>query len=83
LNLLRDWKKANKPVDRTKWAMPPQVVNAYYHPLLNELVFPAAILQAPAFDPDRDICANYGTVVAFSTSVLEIPSNQRHAFQQT
>ncbi|KNC75104.1 hypothetical protein SARC_12364, partial [Sphaeroforma arctica JP610] len=56
----RDWRQANKPTNRDKWSMPPQMVNAYYSPLRNEIAFPAAILQGAAFDPERDLCANYG-----------------------
>lgn len=51
-----------KPVDRTKWGMTPQTVNAYYHPLLNEIVFPAAILQPPFFYLDGDDAVNYGAI---------------------
>lgn len=46
------------------WYMTPQTVNAYYHPLMNEIVFPAAILQYPFFDPNRDAAANYGGIGA-------------------
>ena len=53
-----------KPVDKTKWDMSPQTVNAYYHPLRNELVFPAAILQPPFFDPDATDEMNYGGIGA-------------------
>jgi len=56
--------KLSKPVDRTEWAMPPQKVNAYYNPLLNEIVFPAAILQPPFFDPNADDAINYGGIGA-------------------
>jgi putative endopeptidase len=56
--------KIGKPVDRDEWFMTPQTVNAYYHPRLNEIVFPAAILQPPFFDPDADDAANYGGIGA-------------------
>ena len=52
------------PVDRTKWEMNPQEINAYYHPVMNEIVFPAGILQAPFFDPDQDNAYNYGAIGA-------------------
>ena len=51
-------------VDRTEWSMTPQTVNAYYEPQLNEIVFPAAALQPPYFDPDADDAANYGATGA-------------------
>lgn len=56
--------KVGGPVDRGEWFMTPQTVNAYYHPRLNEIVFPAAILQPPFFDPDADDAANYGGIGA-------------------
>jgi putative endopeptidase len=56
--------KIGNPVDRDEWFMTPQTVNAYYHPRLNEIVFPAAILQPPFFDPDADDAANYGGIGA-------------------
>ena len=56
--------KLGKPVDRDEWAMTPQTVNAYYNPSLNEIVFPAAILQPPFFDVDADDAANYGAIGA-------------------
>ncbi|WCM55557.1 M13 family metallopeptidase [Microbacterium sp. EF45047] len=56
--------KVGKPIDRDEWFMPPQMVNAYYNPLMNEIVFPAAILQYPFFDPNRDAAANYGGIGA-------------------
>jgi putative endopeptidase len=61
-----DWQmgKIGKPVDRTEWGMTPQTVNAYYNPLQNEVVFPAAILQPPFFDPKADPALNYGGVGA-------------------
>ena len=52
------------PVDRTEWAMTPQTVNAYYNPPLNEIVFPAAILQPPFFDLEADDAVNYGAIGA-------------------
>jgi len=52
------------PIDKTKWFMNPQTVNAYYNPSLNEIVFPAAILQAPFFDPNADPAVNYGGIGA-------------------
>ena len=56
--------KIGKPVDRTEWGMSPQTVNAYYNPLMNEIVFPAAILQPPFFDPKADPALNYGGIGA-------------------
>lgn len=56
--------EVGKPVDREKWLMTPQTVNAYYHPLLNEIVFPAAILQPPFFTADADDAVNYGGIGA-------------------
>jgi putative endopeptidase len=56
--------KIGKPVDRDEWLMTPQTVNAYYHPRMNEIVFPAAILQPPFFDNDADDAANYGGIGA-------------------
>ncbi|MEE9273410.1 MAG: M13 family metallopeptidase [Robiginitomaculum sp.] len=53
-----------KPIDREEWGMFPQTVNAYYNPSLNEIVFPAAILQAPFFDPAADPAVNYGGIGA-------------------
>ena len=51
-----------KPVDKSRWYMPPQIVNAYYSPLSNEICFPAGILQAPFFDPEADDALNYGAI---------------------
>ncbi len=53
-----------KPVDKTEWGMSPQTVNAYYNPQLNEIVFPAAILQPPFFDAKADDAVNYGGIGA-------------------
>jgi endothelin-converting enzyme/putative endopeptidase len=54
--------KIGKPVDRTEWGMPPQMVNAYYNPLWNEIVFPAGILQPPFFHRDHPAAMNYGGI---------------------
>ena len=56
--------KIDKPVDKTEWGMSPQTVNAYYNPSQNEVVFPAAILQPPFFDPKADDAMNYGGIGA-------------------
>ncbi len=56
--------KIGKPVDKTEWGMSPQTVNAYYNPQQNEIVFPAAILQPPFFDPAADDALNYGGIGA-------------------
>ncbi|HEX8495987.1 MAG TPA: M13-type metalloendopeptidase, partial [Actinomycetales bacterium] len=60
----RDLAKLGGPVDRGEWFMTPQTVNAYYNPGLNEIVFPAAILQPPFFDVEADDAANYGGIGA-------------------
>ena len=56
------YSKWGKPVDRTEWGMTPQTVYAYYNPMANEIVFPAAILQAPFFDPEASDAENYGGI---------------------
>ncbi len=60
----RELGKIGKPLDRDEWFMTPQTINAYYNPGFNEIVFPAAILQAPFFDENRDAAANYGAIGA-------------------
>jgi len=60
----RQLAKIGKPVDRTEWGMTPQTVNAYYNPSLNEIVFPAGILQPPFFDPAAPAALNYGAIGA-------------------
>jgi predicted metalloendopeptidase len=60
----RELAKLGTPVDRDEWFMTPQTVNAYYNPGMNEIVFPAAILQPPFFDADADDAANYGGIGA-------------------
>lgn len=60
----RNLNKLGKPVDRSEWGMTPQTVNAYYNPTLNEIVFPAAILQPPFFDMDAEDAVNYGGIGA-------------------
>ncbi len=70
VNRTAEWKyeydraKLGGPIDRGEWHMPPQMVNAYYNPGLNEIVFPAAILQPPFFDPYADDAVNYGGIGA-------------------
>jgi putative endopeptidase len=69
-NMLRGWMaeseyqlgKAGKPLDPEEWGMTPQTVNAYYNPVRNEIVFPAAILQPPFFDMEADDAVNYGGI---------------------
>jgi putative endopeptidase len=56
--------RLGKPVDRSLWDMTPQTVNAYYNPLMNQITFPAAILQPPYFDPAADPAVNYGAIGA-------------------
>ena len=56
--------KLGRPIDRNEWFMSPQTVNAYYNPAMNEIVFPAAILQPPFFNMDADDAVNYGAIVA-------------------
>ncbi|MGA7791720.1 MAG: M13 family metallopeptidase [Candidatus Acidiferrales bacterium] len=60
----RDLNKIGKPVDRTEWGMTPPTVNAYYSPEMNEIVFPAGILQPPFFDMNADDASNYGAMGA-------------------
>ncbi|HEV2066385.1 MAG TPA: M13 family metallopeptidase [Thermomicrobiales bacterium] len=60
----RNLEKAGKPVDRSEWPVPPQVVNAFYNPTANEIVFPAGILQAPFFDYEADAASNFGAIGA-------------------
>lgn len=57
-----DLERLGKPTDRDEWFLTPQTVNAYYNPTFNEIVFPAAILQAPYFDPLADLAVNYGGI---------------------
>ncbi len=63
-NYNKDVAKIGKPVDKTEWGMSPQTVNAYYNPLNNEIVFPAAILQPPFYNYKADAAVNYGGVGA-------------------
>jgi putative endopeptidase len=60
----RDWSlaKLDRPADPAEWGLTPQTVNAYYNPVRNEIVFPAAILQPPFFDPKADAAVNYGAI---------------------
>jgi putative endopeptidase len=63
-NTRRGWAKLGKPIDRGEWVMTPSVVNAYYRPDFNEIVFPAGILQPPFYDPGADDAVNYGAMGA-------------------
>ena len=60
----QELKKLGGPIDRNEWHMTPQTINAYYNPVMNEIVFPAAILQPPFFNMDADDAANYGAIGA-------------------
>jgi putative endopeptidase len=60
----RDLNKIGRPVDKMEWGMTPPTVNAYYNPQINEIVFPAGILQSPFFDPAADDAINYGAMGA-------------------
>jgi putative endopeptidase len=64
VNYERNLARQDEPVDRGEWNMTPQTVNAYYNPPLNEIVFPAAILQPPFFDLNADDAVNYGAIGA-------------------
>jgi putative endopeptidase len=56
----REWAKVGKPVDRNEWGMSPPTVNAYYNPQMNDINFPAGVLQPPLYDPKEDDAPNYG-----------------------
>ena len=60
----KELEKIGKPVDKAEWGMSPQTVNAYYNPVNNEIVFPAAILQPPFFNPNADAAVNFGGIGA-------------------
>ena len=64
ISIAHSWSKWNKPVDRSEWHMPAHMVNAYYDPQQNQIVFPAAILQAPFYDIGQSSSANYGGIGA-------------------
>ena len=61
-SIRKNLEQLNKPIDKTKWGMPAHMVNAYYHPLLNEIAFPAGIMQAPFFDENAEDAVNYGRI---------------------
>jgi len=64
ISIAHSWSKWNQPVDRSEWHMPAHMVNAYYDPQQNQIVFPAAILQAPFYDLHQSSSANYGGIGA-------------------
>lgn len=64
ISIAHSWSKWNKPVDRDEWHMPAHMVNAYYDPQQNQIVFPAAILQAPFYSLEQSSSANYGGIGA-------------------
>ncbi len=64
ISIAHTWSKWNQPVDRSEWHMPAHLVNAYYDPQQNQIVFPAAILQAPFYDLHQSSSANYGGIGA-------------------
>lgn len=64
VEIKRNREKLGQPIDRTEWFMTPQTVNAYYNPVMNEIVFPAAILQPPFFNMEADDAVNYGGIGA-------------------
>ncbi|MFM8595798.1 MAG: M13 family metallopeptidase [Flavobacteriales bacterium] len=61
-SIQKNFSELGKPVDKEKWGMPAHMVNAYYHPLLNEIAFPAGIMQAPFFDEHAEDAVNYGRI---------------------
>jgi len=61
-SMRKNLSQLNKPIDKEKWGMPAHMVNAYYHPLLNEIAFPAGIMQAPFFDENAEDAVNYGRI---------------------
>jgi putative endopeptidase len=61
-NHKKNMAELTKPVDKEKWGMPAHMVNAYYHPLLNEIAFPAGIMQPPFFDENAEDAVNYGSI---------------------
>ncbi|MGQ0776769.1 MAG: M13 family metallopeptidase [Pseudonocardiales bacterium] len=84
LDYQRELDKLGKPVDRDEWFLTPQTVNAYYNPLLNEIVFPAAILQPPFFDAAADDAVNYGAIGAvIGHEISHAFDDQGHKFDGT
>jgi len=61
-SMRKNLSQLKKPIDKEKWGMPAHMVNAYYHPLLNEIAFPAGIMQAPFFDENAEDAVNYGRI---------------------
>lgn len=72
----KSWSLYGQPVNRLRWGMDPQDVNAYYNPLLNEIVFPAGILQAPFFGLEYPSCMNYGGIGAVMGHELTVSGRQ-------
>ena len=73
ISIAHSWSKWNQPVDRSEWHMPANMVNAYYDPQQNQIVFPAAILQAPFYDLHQSSSANYGGIGAVIAHEIHTP----------
>src|SRR5699024_11414751 len=78
ISIAHSWSKWNKSVDRSEWHMPAHMVNAYYDPQQNQIVFPAAILQAPFYSLEQSSSANYGGIGAVIADRKSTRLNSSH-----